>query len=524
MPFAVVSSGLFMILLDATALNVAQASIRESLDASLAGIQWTIDAYLVALTVCLLACGRLGDIVGRRRLFVAGIALFGGASVLCALAGPLAQALDLPAIRLLIGARVLQGVGAAGVLSQSLSLVAVAFPPERRGMAFGMASAIGSLAGIAGPLGGGFLTEHLSWSWIFLINVPIGAAVIVAARVVPESRDASASRRIDLAGIALSGVALFALALGLIEAAHRGWGDSAVVGLLVGSALLFGSFILWERRASDPILKLDLLANRDFRIGNIAMACFNLGFYGLSLPLMVFLQNVRGLTPVEAGMVMAPSAAAVALTAPVGGRLSDRVGPRWVLLAGFGAMTAGVVVLAALLDADTAPAVIAGAMAFVGLGVGFTVSQVNAVPMRAIPAGSMGAGSGLLNTTRMASVTLSVALMTSLLQSQAASRAGDLLAGAGLSNGTNARVIAAVRDGRFDALAGTGSPAEQVTIARLEAPLREAFAQGLSVAMLAAAVFLIAGIGTALALRRQAATEPAVAILARRLEPAAVGD
>src|SRR4051812_28041139 len=163
-PFAGVFCGLFMILLDGAALNVAQASIRESLDASLAGIQWTIDAYLVALTVCLLACGRLGDIVGRRRLFVAGITLFGSASVLCALAGPLGEALDLPAIRLLIGARVLQGVGAAGVLSQSLSLIAVAFPSERRGMAFGMASAIGSLAGIAGPLGGGFLTERLSWS------------------------------------------------------------------------------------------------------------------------------------------------------------------------------------------------------------------------------------------------------------------------------------------------------------------------------------------------------------------------
>src|SRR5215218_5072510 len=287
LPFAVICSGLFMILLDATALNVAQGSIRTSLGASLSGIQWTIDAYLLALSACLLAYGRMGDLFGRRRIFVAGVAIFTGASVLCALAGTIGDTLGLDAIGLLIGARVLQGIGAAAVLSQSLSLIAVAFPPDRRGAAFGMASAIVSLAGIAGPIGGGLLTQHLSWSWIFLINVPIGIAVLVASRVIPESRDANASRRIDLVDIGLSAAALFALALGLIETAHRGWADPIIAGLLAAGALLLALFIRWEQRASDPILRLELFANRDFGIGNVVMASFNVGFYGLSLPLMV---------------------------------------------------------------------------------------------------------------------------------------------------------------------------------------------------------------------------------------------
>jgi EmrB/QacA subfamily drug resistance transporter len=504
-PFAVISGGLFMMLLDSTVLNVAQSDIRASLGASLSGIQWTVDVYLLVLTICLLACGRLGDIFGRRRVFVTGIAIFTVASTACALAGPAERILGLDGMAVLIAARLIQGIGAAAVLSQTLSLIAVAFPPERRGAAFGTASAIGALAGIVGPLGGGFLTSRLSWEWIFLINLPFGIVVLLASRTVPESRDPLARRRIDFPAIALSGAALFAMAFGLIESGHRGWSDLLVVGLLAAGTLLAAIFVHWQRRATDPILRLELFSISSFRIGNVAMALFNIGFHGLSLPLIVFLQNVRGLDPVEAGFVMAPSAASMALTATIAGRLSDRFGPRWIMAGGFATMAAGVAYLAIRMEATTSPREVAAVMAVIGLGVGLTVSQANTVPMRAVPTHLTGASSGVLNTTRTAAVTVGVALMTSLLQQQTANRAEDVLVHAPLSSATRESAMSAVSEGRFDELTSLGSGAEQAALASLGEPLRNAFAGGMSIVLLVSVVTLVAGIGIALTLPSRAA-------------------
>jgi EmrB/QacA subfamily drug resistance transporter len=515
---------MFMMLLDGTIVTVAQAEVRRGLDAGLTELQWVVDGYLLAFAVPLLAFGRLGDIYGRRRLFVIGTALFTAASILCAGAGLLGGLPGISGAQALIAARVVQGVGAAAVLPQTLALIASLFPPERRGTAFGAASAFATLAGVVGPLAGGLIVSRWTWEGIFLLNLPIGAVVIGAAlRLVPESKDPQATRRLDWPGMVLSGLGLLALVYALIEAVRLGWGHPAIGATLAGGLMLLAAFVVWERRAPAPMLRLGLFSIRNYSAGVLSMACFNLGFHGIGLPLNVFLQGALGHSALSVGLILAPQALAVALVAPFAGRLGDRVGPRGLQAAGFAIAALGFVGLAIIAGPNVSPAALVGVLVVAGAGTGLIVSQINAAPLRDVPLPMMGAASGLLNASRVGAVVLGVAFQTSLLQALARHEAEVVLTDASLPAPVVDQAARLVAEGRFDRLAALPDPLAVRELAGLGAALQDGFANAFALTALVAAAILLAGVGASLRLRpKTQAAATAQTTTARAIaEPAA---
>jgi MFS family permease len=281
-----------MLLLDTTIVNVAQQVIKQDLDASLPQIQWILDSYILAYAVLLLSFGRLGDVFGRKKMFIFGMAIFIGASVLCGLSTAIGHLLGISASTALIVSRVLQGVGGALMMPQTLSLITVVFPPEQRGAAMGAWGSVVSLGAILGPIIGGIIVSNFAWQWIFLINIPIGiAAIIATVAIVPESVDPLASRKIDWGGVLLSGAGIFAFVYAAIEGNHRGWTDPLILGLIVLSILLLTAFVAWEKRAADPMMKLELFDIRNFSAGNVIGLLVSFGMLGIFFPMTLFLQG-----------------------------------------------------------------------------------------------------------------------------------------------------------------------------------------------------------------------------------------
>jgi EmrB/QacA subfamily drug resistance transporter len=496
---SVLCAAVFMLLLDATIVNVAQARIRESLDAGLTEMQWIIDAYLLTFAILLLASGRLGDIFGRRRLFLIGIAIFSTASALCAAASLLGELTGVSGAAILIGARALQGVGTAAIMPQTMALISVAFPPNRRGAAYGTISAVSAIAAAAGPLSGGLILSWLSWEWIFLINILPGIAVFLAARrILPEATDPLASRRVDLPGMLLSGTGLLAIVVAMIEGAHYGWLHPAILGLAAGGLTLLTAFVLWQRHAPDPMMKLELFRIRNFWAGNVAMALINIAVHGFALPLAIFLQGPAGYSPLKAGIVIAPSALCMAVISPLAGRLSDRIGARRLLGGGFILIAAGLLLLAGEAEHDVSFPTALVAMAIVGVGCGLGFSQANAVPMRDAPVRIAGSAAGILNTTRATAQVLGVTFLSSLLGWLAATNARETLATAPLTNPTRDQAIDAVGEGRFDHLSTIGTRVDQLQLAALTPDLQAAFGDAMRLTLFAAALVALAGAATAL--------------------------
>src|SRR5215207_9924296 len=245
----VLCGAIFMLLLDTTIVNVAQQKIKEGLNADLSQIQWILDSYILAFAVLMLSFGRIGDIYGRKKMFVTGMAVFIAASGLCGISGWIAGLVGIPGATALIVARVLQGMGGALMMPQTLSLITVAFPPQKRGAAMGVWGSVVALGAVLGPLVGGFIVTHYPWEWIFLINIPVGiVAILSTLAIVPESGDPLASGKLDWGGLLFSATAIFSLVFALIEGPRFGWTSPQTLGLLLISAALFTIFAWWERR------------------------------------------------------------------------------------------------------------------------------------------------------------------------------------------------------------------------------------------------------------------------------------
>lgn len=240
----VLCAAIFMLLLDTTIVNVAQRKIQEGLNADLSEIQWILDSYILTYAVFLLSFGRMGDVFGRKRLFIVGMAIFTAASALCGASSWLGDQLGIGGANALIASRVLQGFGGAFMMPQTLSLISVVFPPEKRGAAMGIWGGIVALGAVVGPIVGGLIVTDYAWEWVFLINLPVGIVAILATlAIVPESTDPLASRRLDWGGLFLSGFGIFALVFATIEAPNWGWTDPRVLGLLAAGALLLSLFV-----------------------------------------------------------------------------------------------------------------------------------------------------------------------------------------------------------------------------------------------------------------------------------------
>src|SRR6476659_8258148 len=293
-----VSFGLFMIMLDNTVVNVALPSIATSFNVSLSQLEWVVVGYALSFATFMLTGGKLADRYGRRKLFVIGLVIFTGASLACGLA---------PSVGFLIGARVVQGVGGAIMNPATLSIITATFPPRQRGMAIGIWAGVSAMALAIGPLVGGLITQYIDWSWIFFINVPVGiAAIIVARLVIDESRDTSHEQRLDLPGLVTSAVGLFALTYALIEANKYGWTSPLILGLFALAAVALSVVVLLELHQRVPMLDLSLFRNPTFAGANTVMLLVALAMFGVFFYVSLFVQNVLGYSPTQAGATFRP--------------------------------------------------------------------------------------------------------------------------------------------------------------------------------------------------------------------------
>jgi EmrB/QacA subfamily drug resistance transporter len=406
---AAVAFGLFMIMLDNTVVNVALPSMARDLGVGLSELEWIVTGYALTFASLMLTGGKLADLLGRRLVFVVGLVIFTGSSLGCGLA----ESGDV-----LIGARVVQGVGAALMNPATLSIIAATFPPHQRGMAIGIWAGVSALALAIGPLVGGLLTEHLNWSWIFFVNVPVGILAIVASFVlIPESKDESAEQRLDLPGLLTSGVGLFALTYGLIEANTYGWTSGRIVGSFVVAAVMLIAFVLLEMRQRLPMLDLSLFRNGTFAGANLAVLLVALAMFGVFFFVSLYMQGILGYSAVQAGAAFLPMTVLIILVAPIAGKTSDRVGSRWLMTSGM-LLVAAQLLYFSRLDVHSTfwnllPGLLVG-----GVGMALVMTPRAAAAVRALPVDKSGVGSAVLNAFRQVGGAMGIALMGAIMAHQ----------------------------------------------------------------------------------------------------------
>ena len=404
-----VSFGLFMIMLDNTVVNVALPSIATSLHVKLSELEWVVVGYALSFATFMLSGGKLADRYGRRRLFMIGLVIFVGASLACGLATD---------VNFLIGARVVQGVGAAIMNPATLSIITATFPREQRGMAIGIWAGVSAMALAIGPLVGGALTEYVNWSWIFFINVPVGIVGILVTRwAVDESRDTSEEQRLDLPGLISSGIGLFALTYGLIEANNYGWTSARILGLFAISAISLVAFVVLEHRQRLPMLDLSLFKSRTYAGANVAMLLVTLAMFGIFFYNSLFIQNVLGYSPVQTGAIFLPMTVLIILVAPQAGHLSDRIGSRWLIGTGLSFVTLSLVLFAQLDQGSTFWDMVPGLLTG-GFGMALTMTPTTAAAMGSVPVDKAGVGSAVLNAFRQVGGSLGIAIMGAVVASQ----------------------------------------------------------------------------------------------------------
>jgi len=405
---AAVAFGLFMIMLDNTVVNVALPSIERDLHVSISSLEWVVTAYALTFAALLITGGKLGDLFGRRRIFIVGIAIFTLSSLACGLA---------PSSGFLIGARAVQGVGAALMNPASLSIITATFPPRERGQAIGIWAGVSAMALAIGPLVGGLIVENINWNWIFFINVPVGVVgIIVSQLVIKESRDTSHEQSIDLPGLVTSSAGLFALTYALIEGNRHGWGSPEIMGLFVAAAVLLTAFVLVEHRQRLPMLDLSLFKSGSFTGANIVAMLVSLGMFGVFLFVSLYIQNILGWSPTQAGASFLPMTILIILVAPLAGRASDRIGSRWLMGAGM-TLVGTSLLLYQRVGLESTFWTLLPAMLLGGVGMAMTMSPMTAAAMSSVPVDKAGVGSGVLNSFRQLGGSLGIALMGAILAS-----------------------------------------------------------------------------------------------------------
>ncbi|WP_058046844.1 DHA2 family efflux MFS transporter permease subunit [Streptomyces roseifaciens] len=398
----------FMAALDNLVVTTALPSIRKDLGGALEDLEWTVNAYTLTFAVLLMFGAALGDRFGRRKLFVIGLAIFTAASAAAALA---------PGIEALIAARAVQGVGAAITMPLTLTLLTAAVPADRRGLAYGIKGAVDGLAVAGGPLIGGTLTEHVSWQWIFWLNVPLGLALIPLARLrLDESRAENA--RLDLPGTLLVSGGLFGVVYGLVNANAHGWTSPRVLTALIAGGVLIGGFIHHGLRAKRPMLPMRLFKNRAFAGVNAASVFMFLGMFGSIFLLSQFLQNVLGYSPTEAGLRMLPWTGMPMIAAPLSGYLADRIGSRPVVVTALTLQALGLAHFALVMSPDVSYAAQLPGLIVSGIGMGLFFAPAAKLVMSGVRPAEQGMASGANNALREVGGALGIAVLASLFSAQ----------------------------------------------------------------------------------------------------------
>jgi DHA2 family methylenomycin A resistance protein-like MFS transporter len=404
------SFGLAMALLDLTAVNVAVPSIQSGLQTDVLGLSWVIDGYTLSFASLLLLAGGLGDRLGAKRLFLSGLVVFTIASAACGFA---------PGLGTLVFSRIVQGAGAAMFVPSSLAILREAYPqPRERAHAIGIWSALTAIAGACGPLFGGAMVTWLGWRSIFLLNLPVGVvAVAMVVRFVRRS-PAGARRGFDLPAQITGAFALALLTWALIERSAFGWASPRIVLALLASAGAVLGFVYLERRSPNPILPLQLFANRTFSATASAALLYAGAFFGSVLVFSMYFQGLRGDSPIHAGLHMAAITVSFGLTSVVGGRFAGRHGTRLPILVGLSLLTTGALLFAALPE-TTSFAFLAFPMILIGIGAGLVAPSMNAAILASVPPALSGIGAGVLNASRQVGTALGVAVFASLFHTNA---------------------------------------------------------------------------------------------------------
>jgi EmrB/QacA subfamily drug resistance transporter len=419
-----------MLLLDVTIVYVALPAIANDLNASFVQVQWVIDAYTVVLAATLLGAGVISDRVGRRKTFVAGVAIFAGCSALCGLANS-GLFLDL--------ARGAQGIGAAAIFSASLALLANEFRGDDRGFAFGVWGAVTGVALAIGPLIGGLVVEGLNWRWIFLINVPVGIVLLVLTlRRVPESRSENPDP-LDLTGSLFFGAACLFAALGLSRGNDAGWTDPAILAALIGSVVLLIAFVFVEWRSKAPMLPLGLFRDPAFSATALVAFAQSVAIYPLLFFLAIYLQDGLGLSPIGAGLRLLPLTLLILAVAPFAGRLTNRFPLRVPLIGGLVLLGVALLVMRGLTPADSWTSLLPG-MILGGIAIGAISPSLAAAMVSVLPVERSGLSSGINNTFRQLGIAMGIAGLGALFNARVDDAGGAL---PGIVTGVNAVALAA---------------------------------------------------------------------------------
>jgi EmrB/QacA subfamily drug resistance transporter len=469
----VLAFSLLVISVGNTILNVALPTIQDELDAGASELQWIVDGYLLVYAGLLLAAGTLGDRFGRRRALLAGLVTFGLGSLLAAVA---------PGTTELIACRALMGIGAAGIMPTTLSIITNVFPDHERPKAIAIWAAVAGMGVAIGPVAGGWLIEHTDWRGIFLFNLPAVAVCLVAAlALVPESRDESA-RKVDVVGALLSVAGLAVLVWALIEAPDRGWTSATILGAFAAAGLIAAAFVAWERRVAQPLLEVSVFRNRRFTAASLSIAFIFFALMGVMYFLTTYLQTVLGLSALDAGLRMLAIAVGIVVATKSSVGLVSRVGTK-IAVAGGLVIVAGALVLLAGCDMASGDVRICLVLAMMGAGMGLAMSPATEAIMGSLPPERAGIGSAMNDVVREVAGTLGVAVLGSLLTSAYSGGMDSAVAG----------LPADAAAGASDSVGAAHEVAAQVGSADLVSAANQAFVDAMSTTASIAAGIAIAG-------------------------------
>jgi EmrB/QacA subfamily drug resistance transporter len=418
---------MFMIMLDSTVVNVALPSIQKDLKTSVDQLEWVVNGYTLSFAALLVTGGRLGDIFGRRLIFMIGVVVFAISSATAGLAQD---------PTMLVASRIAEGIGGALMMPATLSIITDAFPVEERGKAIGTWAGISGLALSFGPLAGGFLTEDVSWRAIFYINLPIAILALLASLLaVRESRDEKAERSVDYAGVVLLTVALTAFVLALIEGNDWGWSSGRIVVLLAIGVVTTPLFLFVESRVSAPVVDFNFFRSRNFVGANTVATIISFAMMGSFFFLAIYLQDLLQFSPFETGLRFLPTTIVIVVAAPLAGRVADKIGSRWPMVLGL-VITAVSLYLFSRMTATTTYSDLLPAFILLGLGIGITMSPMSTAAMNAVDVGKAGVASGTLQMFRMMGGTIGVAATGAIFQAKLGAFNPALLASGGAAEAT----------------------------------------------------------------------------------------